>query len=399
MAASIEGFVAPGFEPVAEEFARNFTERGDFGAAFSAMQHGRVVVDVWGGFAAAGRPWQRDTLQVIFSGTKGLMASCILLLLERGQLDLDTPVARYWPEFAQNGKATVRVRHIVSHRAGLPGVVAPLTTADWPDYERIEGLLAAQPLVSDPDAFNAYQALTIGWLCGALVRRIDGRTLGRFFDEEIARPLGLDAWIGLPEAEDHRVGRMRLGKDMAPVTEEQLAEPVFRSIWGNPPLFPDDDMAWNTRRIRAAEIGGAGGIADARSVARYYGCLALGGSLDGVTLLRPETVELGRRELSRFVDPYIGEAMAFGTVFALQTPQRRFGPPPDAFGHTGAGGSIHATWPTERVGFSYVMSEMRADPEDQRTRHVLDALHRCSSITRHSEPEMMAGGTAGAVEG
>jgi len=210
---------------------------------------------------------------------------------------------------------------------------------------------------------------------GALIRRIDGRTLGRFFAEEIAGPLGLNAWIGLPEEQEHRVGKIRLGEGMGPLTAAQLADPILKSIWGNPPLFPSNDMPWNKRLIHSAEIGGAGGIADARSMARYYGCMALGGTLDGVTVLKPETVALGRSELSRFMDPYIAEAMAFGTVWALQTPQGRFGPPSNAFGHSGAGGSIHGAWPTERTGFSYTMSEMRADPTDARSRHVLMRLH------------------------
>jgi CubicO group peptidase (beta-lactamase class C family) len=376
MAAGIEGYVAPGFEPVAAEFERNFAERVEYGAAFAAVHQGKMVVDLWGGMAAPDRPWQRDTLQVICSGTKGLIASCILLLIERGQLDLDAPVARYWPEFAAAGKETVRVRHVVSHRAGLPGLAAPLRYDDWQDYEKIESLLAAQPLASDPDAFNAYHPMTIGWLCGALVRKIDGRTLGQFFAEEIAGPLSLEAWIGLPESEEHRVGLLRLGTDWGPLPQAALANPHLRAAWANPPLFPDNDMAWNTRAIHGAEIGGVGGISDARSMARYYGCLALGGTLDRTTILRPETVALGRAELSRFMDPYIAEAMAYGAVFALQTPQRRFGPSPDAFGHSGAGGSIHGAWPGSGTGFSYVMNEMRADPTDSRSRFILEALAR-----------------------
>jgi CubicO group peptidase (beta-lactamase class C family) len=211
-----EGYVAPGYEPVAAEFERNFTERADIGAAFAAVHQGRVVVDLWGGEAAPGVPWQQDTLQVIFSGTKGLLAACILKLIERGRIDLNDRVAKYWPEFAQHGKDTVRLRHIVSHGAGLPGVVAPLGERDLADYERIEALLAAQPLATDPDAFHCYHALTIGWLLGALIRRIDGRTLGRFFADEIAGPLGLNAWIGLPAGHEARVGRIRLGEGMAP---------------------------------------------------------------------------------------------------------------------------------------------------------------------------------------
>jgi CubicO group peptidase (beta-lactamase class C family) len=375
--APAQGFVAPGFEAVAEEFARNFTVRHDLGAAFAATHEGKLVVDLWGGSAAPGVPWTADTLQVIYSGTKGLMAACVLKLIERGQLDLNAPVARYWPEFAQADKSRVLVRHVVSHAAGLPGIRTPLTAADYTDHERMEALLAAQPLPPDPNAFHCYHPVTIGWLLGALVRRIDGRTIGQFFADEVATPLGLDAWIGLPAAQEHRVGKIELGPDMAPYETfppEQRADPTFASTWGNPPLFPTD-LPWNTRAYHAAEIAGAGGIANARSMARYYGAMTLGGTLDGVQILKPETITLGRAELSRFMDPYIAEAMAFGICWALQTPQTRFGPAPTAFGHSGAGGSIHGGWPTERVGFSYVMNQMRADPEDLRSRHVLRRLY------------------------
>lgn len=376
--APAQGFVAPGFEAVAEEFARNFTVRSDVGAAFAATRDGKPVVDLWGGEAAPGRPWQQDTLQVIYSGTKGLMAACVLKLVERGQLDLNAPVARYWPEFAAAEKERVLVRHVTAHAAGLPGIRQPLTAADYTDFERMEALLAAQPLAQDPNAFHCYHPITIGWLVGALVRRIDGRSIGRFFAEEIAGPLGLDAWIGLPEAEEHRVGTLQLGPGMLAFDEgfspEQRQDPTLVSAWGNPPLFPRD-LPWNSRDYHAAEIAGAGGIADARSMARYYGAMAMGGTLDGVQILRPESVALGRAEQSRFMDPYIVEAMAFGVCWALQTPQTRFGPAPDAFGHSGAGGSIHGAWPTQRVGFSYVMNQMRADPEDLRSRHILRRLY------------------------
>lgn len=377
--ATVRGYVAAGYEAVAHEFERNFTERGEVGAAFAALRDGVPVVDLWGGQAAPGRPWRRDTLQVIFSGTKGLVAACVLKLVEEGRLDLAAPVARYWPEFARNGKDRVRVRHVVSHTAGLPGVVAPLAAGDLVDQERIADLLAAQPLPRDPDAFNAYHALTIGWIVSALVQRIDGRTAGCYFAQEVAGPLGLDAWIGLPEAEEGRVGRLELGPGMGPwdlgLSEEQKADPVRRSVWANPPLFEKEPLAWNSRPYHSAEIAGGGGIADARSVARFYGCMACGGELDGVRILRPETVALGRRPLSFFTDPYIAEDMAFGVMWALQTPQRRFGPVPEAFGHTGAGGSIHGAWPRQRVGFSYVMNQLRGDPEDLRSRPLLAALH------------------------
>jgi CubicO group peptidase (beta-lactamase class C family) len=374
----VRGSYAPGFESVAREFERNFTERGDVGAAFAAVHDGKTVVDIWGGYAAHGKLWEAETLQVIYSGTKGLVATCMLILIERGLIDIDAPVARYWPEFAGNGKETVLVRHIVSHRAGLPGITTPLTAADLTDYEKMEHLLASQELVRDPDGFHCYHALTIGWLCGALIRRVDGRSLGKFFAEEVAQPLGLEAWIGLPESEEHRVGRMELDPN-SPWQGEPVTNPIHKSIWENPPLFPDNDMAWNTRAYHAAEIGGAGGIATARGMARYYGCLARGGEIDGVRILGENTICAGLRERSRFYDPYILEAMAFGTVFALQTEQGRYGPDPEAFGHAGAGGSIHGGWPASRTGFSYVMNQMRIDPDDVRSRHVLKALYEVVS--------------------
>ena len=378
-AAGAEGYVAPGFERVADEFARNFTQRGDLGAAFAVMHEGRAVLDLWGGEVAPGRRWAADSLLGVFSGTKGLLASIILKLVERGQLDLDAPVARYWPAFGAAGKSAIKVRHLVSHRSGVPGVATPLQPADLSHPERIERLLAAQPVFEDPDAFLCYHALAIGWLCGGLVRAVDGRSIGQFFADEIASPLGLETWIGLPEAEEHRVGRFVFGDGMggawdAGLSDAQRADPVRRAVWANPPLFDGVVNHWDSRAYHAAEIGGAGGITTARSMARYYGCLAEGGTLDGVTILAPETIALGRRELSRFADPFVGEAIAFGVCWNLQAGLNRFGPAPDAFGHTGAGGSIHGAWPSQRLGFSYVMSQLRGDPEDQRTRPLFARL-------------------------
>jgi CubicO group peptidase (beta-lactamase class C family) len=372
---TIKGYVAKGFEPVAEEFERNFTQRKDIGAAFAAVHQGRKVVDLWGGNAAPGVPWKEDTLQVIYSGTKGLMASCMLILIERGLIDLDAPVAKYWPEFAANGKEKLRIRHVVSHRAGLPGIMFPLTSGDIPDYEKMEGLLAAQAVSTDPEAYHSYHALTIGWLCGAIIRRVDGRTLGRFFADEVARPLKLEAWIGLPENEEHRVGRMELDP-ASPWSNDLPEDATHRTIWGNPVLFPThEELAWNSRAYHAAEIGGAGGIATARAMARYYACMAQGGELDGISILKPETIAAGLKLRSKFYDPFVVEPMAYGTVFAIQTEQGRFGPAPDAFGHSGAGGSIHGGWPSTGTGFSYTMNQMRIDPDDVRSRHVLKALH------------------------
>jgi CubicO group peptidase (beta-lactamase class C family) len=375
----VQGFAADGFEPVAEEFARNFSEHGEVGAAFAVVRHGDVIVDLHGGSAAAGRPWSEDTLQVIFSGTKGLVATCMLMLIDRGALDLEKPVAHYWPEFAAADKGRLLVRDIVSHHSGLPGITgADLRASDLIDHEAMEARLAAQPLSADPNAYKCYHALTIGWLCGGVLRRIDGRSIGRFFADEIARPLGLDIWIGLPEALVERVGMLELAPDWpdwdAGLTPAQAADPTRRSIWANPPLFPRE-LPWNKRPSHASEIPGGGAIASARSMARLYACLANGGELDGVRLMRATTLAAGRRELNRFTDPFILEPMSVGTVFQLQTDQANFGPPADAFGHSGAGGSVHGAWPSQGLGLSYVMNQLRADPERVRTRSLLRTLH------------------------
>jgi CubicO group peptidase (beta-lactamase class C family) len=370
----VHGQVAAGFEGVAEAFAANLTERAEVGAAFAAVHEGRLVVDIWGG-----RAWQQDTLQVIYSGTKGLVAAAILLLIERGKLRLAAPVATYWPEFAAHGKENITVAQVMSHQARLPGVRAALTADDLLDPVKIAALLADQPAERDPAAALTYHPLTYGWLAGELVRRVDGRTLGAFVRDEIAGPLAMDTWIGLPADQEHRVSTLteapswRDSWDEAPPGDE-----LFHRIWENPPLWPADRNFWNEKAFHQAEIPGGGGITTARSMARFYGALALGGSIDGVRILAPETVELGRRELVRGVDRLMESPFARGVGFQLQTEELSLGPPPDAFGHTGAGGSVHGAWPSSRTGFSYAMSELRGtegvDPRPDALMTALDEV-------------------------
>lgn len=375
----IGGFVAPGFERVADVFERNFAERDELGAAFSAVRDGETVVDLYGGVAdrATGRPWAKDTLQLIFSGTKGLVAVCVLLLLERGRLELDAPVARYWPEF---GKESVRVRDVVSHTARLPGIETEVGFDAYPDFARMAGILAKQAQNDDPRAGFCYHALTYGWLCGELVRRADGRSVGRVFADEVAGPLGLELWIGLPEDQEARVSTIEQHERWP--TSAHLAPGRFAddrltwSIWGNPPTFAREGFPWNRRDYHAAEIPGANAVGTARSVARLYGCLARGGELDGVRLLSEETVRLGRTELRRGWEQVMDRPAAFGIGFQLQTEEQSLGPPEDAFGHGGAGGSMHGAWPGLRVGFSYAMNMMRDDEDEEgRAKTLLRALH------------------------
>ena len=370
------GFAAPGFEGVAAAFEANFVERGEVGAAFAAVVDGRTVVDLWGGLAdqEAGRPWRHGTLQVVFSGTKGLVAVCLAMLVDRGQLDPDTPVCRYWPEFAAAGKEHVLVNQIASHRARLPGIRTKLVREDILDDERMAALLAAQPQEGDQRAADVYHALTYGWLCGELIRRVDGRSVGRFFADEVAEPLDLEIWMGLPAGLEERVSTLRYADDWGNnlFDDERLsADELLGCVWNNPPLFPPDHVPWNTRAFHAAEIPGAGGIGTARSIARLYGCLARGGEQDGVRLVSQSTLERAQTCLARRRDPLFDEPAAFGLGFELQTERQALGPADDAFGHCGAGGSAHGAWPTERVGFSYCMNEMRDDQQADRRPHAL----------------------------
>jgi CubicO group peptidase (beta-lactamase class C family) len=381
----VGGRVEPGFERVAEAFAENFAERGDLGAAFAATLDGRPVLDLWGGIAdgASGRAWQQDTTQLIFSGTKGLTALCVAMLIDRGQLKLDDPVCLHWPEFAAEGKEAITVAEIVSHRGRLPGLRTPVNKQDILDPQKMAALLAGQAPESDPRAELIYHAITYGWLCGELVRRVDGRSIGRFFAEEVARPLELEVWIGLPAELEPRVAVLQYGRQWGQ-SPTGLPDPfpgdeLWASIWLNPSLFSSaPTMLWNLPALHATEMPGANAIGTARSLARLYGALACGGEIDGVRIVSQEALALASTQLSGGKDSFTEELMAFGVGFMLQTADAPFGPAKVAFGHNGAGGSVHGAWPTERVGFSYAMNEMRDDPAgDERVSALLSALHEC----------------------
>jgi CubicO group peptidase (beta-lactamase class C family) len=227
-APDVHGFVAAGFEPVRDAFARNFTEHGEVGAACCVYLRGEPVVDLHGGLAdaASGRAWQPDTLQLVFSATKGVTATCVLMLAERGAIDLDAPVARYWPEFAANGKSAIPVRWLLSHRAGLAAIEGDFTLDEALSWDPVAAALAAQAPLWEPGTKHGYHLRSYGWLLGELVRRVDGRTVGRFLADEIAGPLGLDLWIGLPEEQEARVSTIVPPAPPAPEVA-QLMERLF----------------------------------------------------------------------------------------------------------------------------------------------------------------------------
>lgn len=370
----VHGDVEAGYGAVADAFAANFAEHGERGAAFAAYHDGHKVVDLWGGVADRERGvlWQEDTLQLVFSGTKGLTAGCMLLLIDDGLLDPAAAVSHYWPEFAAEGKGQITVAEMLSHRAGLAATTTPLSAQDLLDGARMADLLAAQKPYWVSEERFAYHAITYGWLCDALIRRLTGLTTGQLFAKRIAQPLGIEAWIGLPSTLEPRVST--LDPEGFDAVLQGGADPAYAQlIYENPPLF-ETPLFWNTPECHAAEIPAANGIATARAIARFYACLADEGALDGVRVCSPQAILAAREQQVAANDAFTGEACAYGLGFALQSEQMWFGPPSDAFGHGGAGGSSHGAWPAHRVGYSYCMNHMREEESDYRARRLLAAL-------------------------
>lgn len=376
----IDGFVAPGFEPVRDAFAKNF-EHGESGAACCVVLDGEPVVDLVGGVAdhTTGAPWTPDTLVPVFSTTKGATAVCANRLVERGRLDPDAPVATYWPEFAANGKAGVLVRHVLSHSAGLPVVEGEFTLESALAWDPVVEQLATQAPRWEPGTRVGYHMRTFGWLVGEIVRRVDGRSLGRFFREEIADPLDLDFWIGLPEALEPRVARLIPPPEPEDPEVRELMDAVMApgtlmgdALTGPAGLFRYDEM-WNSRAVHAAELPSSNGIASARAVARMYASCV--GEVDGVQTLAAGTVARATVPQIAGTDVVIGAPMRYGLGFSLGDALTSAAPA-SAFGHSGAGGSLGFADPARRDGFGYVMTRMQMGlSEDRRPRNLVRALH------------------------
>jgi CubicO group peptidase (beta-lactamase class C family) len=372
----IDGTVERGFEPVADAFAANFSEHGDIGAAVCVYREGRAIVDLWGGLADRdqGRPWSSDTMAVVFSTTKGPTAVCAHLLVERGQLDLDAPIASYWPEFAANGKEHIPVRWALCHKAGLPAVDAELTLADVLAWDPVVAAVASQKPEWPPGSAHGYHARTYGWIVGEIVRRITGATLGRFFATEVAAPLGLDFWIGLPAEHEPRVATMYPPERQA---GEALLDPgtlLSRAMSGPSGLFGLNQM-WNRRDLHAAELPSSNGIGTAHALARHYAALVV--EVDGVRLLRPETVAAAGRVHAEGPDRVLPGPTRYGLGFALP-PMLGTGMGPRSYGFLGSGGSLGFADPDAGIGFGYVMNRLKGlAPGDGRSAGLVDALYGC----------------------
>lgn len=358
------GSFEPRFAPVRDAFVQNFAARGDLGAAVCVYHQGRPVVDLWGGAAdrATQRPWREDTLGIVFSATKGATAILVLRLVERGVLALDAPIATWWPEFAAAGKQSITLRHVLTHRAGLAAVRATLTLEQVLAWDPVCEAIAAQ--APDPGWGHAhgYHARTYGWILGEVVRRATGRSLGRLFAEEIAGPLGLDFWIGLPEAEEPRVATLYAPPEPEdPKRRALLArftgpDTLLGQVLSGPSHLFSYGPMWNTRPLRAAEMPSSNGIGDARALARMYAATA--GEVDGMRLLAPATCARAAETQVDGPDGVILVPTRFGLGFMLP-PVLSAACPEGAFGHPGAGGSLGFADPRAGVGFGYVMNQMQ----------------------------------------
>jgi CubicO group peptidase (beta-lactamase class C family) len=353
----VHGSCDDAFGPVRDAFIGNFDQGNEVGASVAVTHHGRPVVDLWAGDAdQAGRPWEQDTIVNVYSTTKTMAATCVLMLADRGEIDLDAPVADLWPEFRANGKAGVLVRHVMSHSAGLSGFEPAITATDLYDWDRVCELLAAQAPWWEPGAKSGYHAITQGYLQGELVRRATGRSVGTFFHDEVAAPLGADFHIGLPASEDHRVA--------------DLVPPDLSAALGTGAIQPDtlaartllscplDATEPRTRAWRGAEIPAAGGTGNARSVARVHSALACGGEADGVRLMSADAVERILEEQISGTDGVLGVPMRFGMGFGLMSDLIPLSPNKRAFFWGGWGGSLAVIDLDAEVSVAYVMNRM-----------------------------------------
>ena len=377
--AVINGFCAPAWQPVFDAFAANFRQRGEIGGSIAISIQGQPVLEAWGGFADAlsatpSQPWNRDTLSLVFSCTKGATALCAHQLVANGQLDLDKPVAFYWPEFAAKGKGAVTVRMLLQHSAGLAAIpfTSPVPPGGWADWNLMTSLLAGTAPWWEPGTGHGYHGLTFGWLVGEVVRRVSGASVGTYFQNQVAAPLGMDFWIGTPAAQHARVAPMLGSTETIPGDPfiAKLADPaslqaaMFFNLGGWLGLPPATPPAYNSPTSLQAEIPAAGGVTNARGLATMYGALANGGSWAGTRILPADyTAQLGQIT-SAGLDRTVLLQTRFGLGYHGSTDNRIVGPSlsvlmgPQAFGHAGFGGSVGFADPQARMSFGYTMNRM-----------------------------------------
>jgi CubicO group peptidase (beta-lactamase class C family) len=355
-AMEIQGHCDERFSVVRDAFEANFAGGEELGASAAVTVEGKYVVDVWGGDRnKSGDPWEQDTIVNVYSTTKTMASICMLMLADRGQVDFDAPVAEYWPEFAANGKDSVLVRHVMTHQTGCSGFPRPVTPEELYDHSLMADLLAGMQPWWTPGTAPGYHAVTQGTLQAEILRRIDGRTLGTFFREEVTTPLDADFHIGLPLSEGRRVAQLDVsGGRIDEVVEgepDSIAVKTFRSC-----LL--DGTETETDEWRRAEIPAAGGIGNARSISRVHSAIACGGVLNGVTLMRPETIAAALERQTFERDIVLGLAVPYGTGFGINHERVPLTPSARTLYWFGWGGSMGVIDLDERMTISYAMNKM-----------------------------------------
>lgn len=354
---SAQGFVADGFEQVRTAFEANLNSGADVGASFCATKDGKTIVDLWGGYADPGKtkPWVRDTIVNVYSTTKTMTALTALLIADRGLLDFAAPVAKYWPEFAANGKANIKVSHLMSHSAGLSGWKEKITKDDLYDWNKATSLLAAQAPFWEPGTAAGYHAMTQGYLVGEVIRRITGKSVGTVFREEIAGPLGADFWIGLPASEDARVAELIPPPPGSAIADGDSQNEFQKNMATNPGV---DVSETKTRAWRGAEIPAAGGTGNARSVAEIHTILANGGvARNGKRFMSEAGCRKALELQVEGTDKVMGIPARFGLGFGLAGGVIPL-PSSNSMFWGGYGGSIIIIDMDARTTLSYVMNKM-----------------------------------------
>lgn len=380
----------PQFFDLAQAFVNNFSQRDELGASLCLHHKGQVVVDLWGGIAdqTTGMPWVRDTISVIFSATKPATALCIHLLEERGLISLDAPIADYWPEYARNGKSLTTIRMTLDHTAGVPAIQTMLKADCLTDHDYMITMLEQAAPIWQPGSRTAYHPLTMGFILAEIVQRVDGRSLGRFFADEIAKPLGLDFWIGLPEIYEPRVAPIYSYRP----PKEAMPTPFSTAIreQGSPQnLFLFNHGDWQARGVntiagRRAEIGAANGITNAVGLAGLYASLIPNGLLG---LSKARLSSFSQATSATHVDGMLLQPTRFGPGFMLRMDNRKIELADsmilgaNAFGHVGAGGSLGFFDPKEKLAFGYTMNKMGPGfLLNQRGQTLVDAAYNCIEI-------------------
>ena len=352
----INGHCDERFSVVRDAFEANFLADEELGASAAVTVDGQYVVDLWAGQRNHnGDPWERDTIVNVYSTTKTMASICILMLADRGEIDFQKPVAEYWPEFASNGKDSVLVRHVMTHQTGCSGFPRPVTPEELYDHDLMAGLLAGMEPWWEPGTAPGYHAITQGTLQAELMRRIDGRTIGTFFRDEVTAPLGADFHIGLPLSEGHRVAQLDVPQEgidqIVESDPDSIAARTFRSC-------RLDGTETETDEWRSAEIPAGGGIGNARSISRVHSAIACGGTIDGVTLMKPETIEaaLDRQTFDR--DLVLGLNVPYGTGFGINHERIPLTPSDRTLYWFGWGGSMGVMDLDEKITVSYAMNKM-----------------------------------------